>query len=95
LIRCLSFRLPSPWFCWWCVCMGERTVVFSWWSCECLLLWSWARLCLSTPGRVLLEWMCCWACMLASNQLSRLSCLWAACCGCLYLPDPLGFSPLT
>jgi hypothetical protein len=22
-----------------------------------------------------------------------LSCLWAACCGCLCLPDPLGFSP--
>jgi hypothetical protein len=39
---------------------------------------NWAGLCLSCPGRVLLMWLCCCACMLASNQLSRLSCLWAA-----------------
>jgi hypothetical protein len=36
----LNFRNPLPWPCWWSVGVGERTVVFSWWSCECLLLWT-------------------------------------------------------
>jgi hypothetical protein len=57
LIRCLSFRLPSPWFCWWCIGMGERTMVFSWWSCESLLLWCeglwfvWWSLCIGDASR--------------------------------------------
>jgi hypothetical protein len=73
LIRCLSFRLPSPWFCWWCVGMGERTVVFPWWSCVGRMVAATLGCAYSPPAGLT---GCCGAA--SSYSIRWLSCLWAA-----------------